>query len=165
MWIGTRENKSFQHLKVLVVKVIKASINDYTHQTIDDSSEDQDSDLDNGVETRTVNDFIMKTAEFNILVEKLPKIFDVFKVQYELDDGKILINVLPAPIHARAVNTWSGLIAAWASNNTVDDTNEPALENTGRTRIILCYSSAYFLATLGLLVGRNLRMFHSLREI
>lgn len=92
-----------------------------------------------------VNEFIMKVSEFDALLGKLPKILDHYKVKYELEDGRIVINAVPADIHARAVHALSSVIEAWGNNNAIEDTNEPPLENTGDACITLGHPSAYFL--------------------
>jgi hypothetical protein len=62
-----------------------------------------------------MNEFIMEVSEFDALLGKLSKIFDHYKIKYELEDGIIVINAVPADIHARAVHAWSSVIEAWAT--------------------------------------------------
>jgi hypothetical protein len=88
---------------------------------------------------------MMEISEFDALIRKLPKKFDHYKVKYELEDGGIVINAVPADIHARAVHAWSTMIEIWGSNYTIEILHESPLEYTGDAGIILGHSSTYFL--------------------
>jgi hypothetical protein len=46
-----------------------------------------------------MNEFMMNVAEYDSLLGKLLKIFDLYKVKYELENGRIAVNVVPADVH------------------------------------------------------------------
>jgi hypothetical protein len=129
------------------MQVIKNNIERYCSvetDSLDTDSEDDESNSDNKIDKNMMNGFIMNVSEFDAILGKLPKIYDHYKVKYELEDGRIVINAVPADIHARAVHALSSVIEAWGNNNAIEDTNEPPLENTGDACTTLGHPSAYF---------------------
>ena len=139
------------------MQVIKNDIKRYYSvetDSHDTNSEDDGSNSQSKIDKNMMNAFIMNVSEFDAILGKLPKIFDHYKVKYELEDGKIVINVVPADIHARAFHALSSVIEAWGNNNAIEDTIEPPLENTGDVCITL-RSSFCLLLSLSVVATRK----------
>ena len=83
----------------------------------------------NRIDETRMNKFMMKSSEFNALLAKLPKMFDHYKVKYELDGARIVINFVPEDIHARAAHAGNTVIEAWANNNAIEDMHESLSES------------------------------------
>lgn len=73
-------------LRKIVIQVIKNNIEKYyrVESDLDDIESDDDESNSDEINKTMVHEFIMKDSEFDALLDKLPKIFDQYKVKYEL---------------------------------------------------------------------------------
>ena len=85
----------------------------------------------------TLKEFSMKVNEFD---RPLAKFFNFYKIKYELDDGHVIIHLVPANAHSRAVAAWSTVIEMCGNNDILANTQEPAVQNTGDASIAISLS-------------------------